>query len=1094
MKLFIAYFALAVLATSTLAQNFPIVYDFTTNKDTQNQFTSSLQNGATLETFGSYGVLNLGSDNGYIDLGNQFGNMILSLGSNFTISVTLFVPTTTDISGNGNFIWCFSRSSNSGYMFINAKEMRYAITQSSWNDETSVNPAAALPEGKWVNIIYEQDGNIGSVYLDNELKAQNTSVNLLPSSLSQLQNNYLGRSCYNGDAYLKNARYADFRIYNTSLTESQREIFVETVNELNRMEKGIYTDEDAVDYDISVLNIPKVAYKSIDLPNNGTFGSQITWTSSNNAYISNTGKVVKQESDRDIECTLTATFTLGNITKTKTYSVKVKQKEPYRHYLFAFFPSNNDENIYFAVGDDGYNYTTINNDQAVFLAQGNTVMGGLRDPHILRGQDGNFYMVATDMKSSLGWTSNRGIVLMKSSDLINWTSSTVHFPTKYAGTYLENVTRVWAPETIYDKNAGKYMIYFSILTNDGTVGHDKVFYCYANSDFTNLEGEPVFFYDRGTSTIDMDIVYNEADELYHAVYKNEGSGGICKVTANSLTPESGESNGSQWKNPSARLEQTNVAVEGAGLFRLINDDNWILMYDCYGSGYYQFCSSPDLKNFTWEKNTTTSGSFTPRHGTVLPITQNEYENLLNAFPCDLLTEEILPDSQGNYNITYERISGLAESTSNWTSISGFGLLARNDLYVNGEAKINGNFIERWRSGMSIGENNATKQLKYLPKGSYKLSLSCIATWQNDASVVVSGVNCWADDQSADMHTENGVPQLYNLTFDISQDDEYTTSFGISTYENTNANWVAFDNIRLYFVGTEEQYRNAMRNMHYDYIERAEALYDDLCDEFIDELRDVVNSVNPDETDFTAITNQLDNLTAAIAVAKEHISQTTILRESDTVLPTAKTVAHVKFVCESGFNEGGIWNTICLPFNMTAMQVDNVFGDGTVIKKLDNVTEQENNMTLSFDNIDHIEANTPYLIKPTNIKTSYCINDVEVLPSDNPQTTIDGLLAFMGNYQNNKVLTAKDYYILNNKILNANGSQKIKAYRAYFEVFSNEVKQLSLSEEITGIQPLNLFYVTNSNHLYDLQGRSIKNNGSLPNGIYIQDGVKLVIKP
>ena len=129
--------------------------------------------------------------------------MILSLGTNFTISVTLFVPTTTDISGNGNFIWCFSRSSNSGYMFINAKEMRYAITQSSWNAETSVNPAAALPEGKWVNIIYEQEGNIGSVYLDNELKAQNTSVNLLPSSLSQLQNNYLGRSCYNGDAYLK---------------------------------------------------------------------------------------------------------------------------------------------------------------------------------------------------------------------------------------------------------------------------------------------------------------------------------------------------------------------------------------------------------------------------------------------------------------------------------------------------------------------------------------------------------------------------------------------------------------------------------------------------------------------------------------------------------------------------------------------------------------------------------------------------------------------------------------------------------------------------------------------------------------------------
>ena len=330
--------------------------------------------------------------------------------------------------------------------------------------------------------------------------------------------------------------------------------------------------------------------------------------------------------------TFTGTFKLGSASKTHTYNVKVKHKEPYSHYLFAFFPSNSDENIYFAVGDDGYNYTTINNDQAVFLAQGNTVMGGLRDPHILRGEDGYFYMVATDMRSALGWSSNRGIVMMKSSDLINWTSSTVHFPTKYAGTYFSNVTRVWAPETIYDKDAGKYMIYFSILTNDGNVTYDKVFYCYANSDFTDLEGEPTYFYDRGSATIDMDIVYNEADELYHAVYKNEGSGGICKVTASSLTPATGEADGSQWQNPSGKLEQTNVAVEGAGVFRLINDDNWILMYDCYTSGYYQFCSSTDLEHFTWVKNTTTSGSFTPRHGTVLPITQSEYEALLQAFP------------------------------------------------------------------------------------------------------------------------------------------------------------------------------------------------------------------------------------------------------------------------------------------------------------------------------------------------------------------------------------------------------------------------------------------------------------------------------
>ena len=254
-------------------------------------------------------------------------------------------------------------------------------------------------------------------------------------------------------------------------------------------------------------------------------------------------------------------------------------------------------------------------------------MNGLRDPHILRGEDGYFYMVATDMRSALGWSSNRGMVLMRSSDLVHWQTSTVHFPTRYSGTYFANVTRVWAPETIYDPVAGKYLIYFSILTNDGVVTYDKVFYAYANADFTDLESEPIYFYDRGGATIDMDIVFNENDGLYHAFYKNEGAGGICQVTATSLTAPEGQE-GSQWSSASGTLQQTTEAVEGSGVFRLINSDDWILMYDCYMNGHYQFCSSRDLFQFTFRKNTATSGAFTPRHGTVIPITEEEYQRLI----------------------------------------------------------------------------------------------------------------------------------------------------------------------------------------------------------------------------------------------------------------------------------------------------------------------------------------------------------------------------------------------------------------------------------------------------------------------------------
>ena len=51
------------------------------------------------------------------------------------------------------------------------------------------------------------------------------------------------------------------------------------------------------------------------------------------------------------------------------------------------------------------------------------------------------------------------------------------------------------------------------------------------------------------------------------------------------------------------------------------------MYDCYVNGYYQFCKSNDLKNFTYVQNTKTRGNFTPRHGSVIHITTAERERL-----------------------------------------------------------------------------------------------------------------------------------------------------------------------------------------------------------------------------------------------------------------------------------------------------------------------------------------------------------------------------------------------------------------------------------------------------------------------------------
>lgn len=304
-------------------------------------------------------------------------------------------------------------------------------------------------------------------------------------------------------------------------------------------------------------------------------------------------------------------------------------------YLFVYFTGNapEAEQVCYALSDDGYNFRPLNHGRPVISSDTIALTGCVRDPHILRAEDGKtFYMVLTDMKSSLGWDSNRGLVMMKSKDLVHWTHSTVHFPTKYTQQWA-GVTRVWAPETIYDRDARKYMVYFSLRTKDAD-SYDKIYYAYANRDFTDLEGAPTFLFDAGRATIDGDIVYNEADRLYHLFYKSEAGKGIYQATAPTLTALKGAAPGSQWTRIGGNVEQTEEHVEGVGVCRTIDGTGWIVMYDCYMNGHYQFCSSKDLCTFSFVQNTQTQGLFTPRHGTLLPITEAEKARLLQTYGAE----------------------------------------------------------------------------------------------------------------------------------------------------------------------------------------------------------------------------------------------------------------------------------------------------------------------------------------------------------------------------------------------------------------------------------------------------------------------------
>ena len=328
-------------------------------------------------------------------------------------------------------------------------------------------------------------------------------------------------------------------------------------------------------------------------------------------------------------------------------------EKDYVAYLFTYFTGNHisEEAVCYAVSMDGYSYWALNNNKPVIDSKIISSTGGVRDPHILRCEDGKtFYMVVTDMVSGNGWDSNRAMVMLKSTDLVNWTHSVINMQKRYEGQ--ENLKRVWAPQTIFDPEAGKYMVYWSMQYGTGP---DVIYYAYANKDFTDLEGEPkpLFIPENKKSCIDGDIVYK--DGVYHLFYKTEGHGnGIKVATTRSLTS-------GKWTEDPDYKQQTKEAVEGAGTFKLIGQDKYILMYDVYMKGRYQFTESTDLEHFKVIDNEVKM-NFHPRHGTIIPITRDELLRITEKWgkPAELgelPNNPVLPGFHADPEILYSHQTG-----------------------------------------------------------------------------------------------------------------------------------------------------------------------------------------------------------------------------------------------------------------------------------------------------------------------------------------------------------------------------------------------------------------------------------------------------
>lgn len=202
----------------------------------------------------------------------------------------------------------------------------------------------------------------------------------------------------------------------------------------------------------------------------------------------------------------------------------------------------------------------------------------------------------------------------------------------------------------------------------------------------------------------------------------------------------------------------------------------------------------------------------------------------------------------------------------------------------------------------------------------------------------------------------------------------------------------------------------------------------------------------------------------------------------------------------------VWNTIVLPFSMTAEQVTAAFGTGVKLADFSAWEVDGDNVKVTFttDGITAIEANHPYLIKVPTGLTEFTVDGVDIAASRTSKGKLDEAYVevkngkktgyFTGNYKVRDV-PVNALFLSDNALWFCTGSNSIKAFRAYFELDGVEYTagaRLTFSVDDSGLTGITerSYNNSDSDRVFNLQGLPVT---APAKGIYIINGKKTIIK-
>lgn len=315
-----------------------------------------------------------------------------------------------------------------------------------------------------------------------------------------------------------------------------------------------------------------------------------------------------------------------------TYPAYEAEDKDKAGYLYVHMSSKGEFTSY-SLSRTGQYWTDLLSGSEVFSTKDNTITGGMRDAYVTRLEDGGFMLVGTDMTSRLGWTSNHIMDLMLSPDLVHWTKNVkIDLESSdnlkaLGGITADQMTAAWAPQVIYDPVTRHYVVYYSV----GFPDRHRIYYQLVDKDL-NILTDPRLYFDPGYDIIDADIVYNAVDNDYQMVYKCEKANGFNRATAPHLVPADGDAatGTTVWTiTDGFHVSDNNQAIEAPTQWREIGQTKWKLSFINYGGGYGYKTLGLDEHGLQPSAPVRIVGSNNAQHGSILKLTQPEYDYLLS---------------------------------------------------------------------------------------------------------------------------------------------------------------------------------------------------------------------------------------------------------------------------------------------------------------------------------------------------------------------------------------------------------------------------------------------------------------------------------